>query len=67
MVDKNTGQVARLRESEVRVTVRFSPGPAYFHLIEVTQGTQHDCIQIDGSCDREALALVASKVRGLGA
>jgi hypothetical protein len=49
-----------------RVTVRFSPEPGKFHLLEIRHAQQSVCIQIKSECSRETVADLAAKIYGLG-
>lgn len=53
-------------DRNVHVVVRFSAGPAYFHMLEVHDQGKSAVVQISADVSREAVAAVAAAVRGLG-
>jgi hypothetical protein len=54
-------------DRNVSVVVRFSAGPAYYHLLEVHDQGKSAVVQISAECSRETVAALAAAVRGLGA
>ena len=55
------------QQQQLVVTVRLSPSPNVFHLLEVRmEGREATCIQIRGDCDRRVVATIAAAIAGLG-
>jgi hypothetical protein len=51
---------------ECYVTVRLSPSPAHYHLLEIRSRGQSMCVQISSGCPRETVTQFAAFVAGLG-
>ncbi len=62
-----TFKTATLAQDEVQVTLHFSRGPLYYHLINIHKANRPSvCLQIKGDMSRLDVAIFASKIAGLG-
>jgi hypothetical protein len=67
MIKDDTIKFATLHQDEIQVTLNFSRGPAYYHLISIHKKDRPSvCLQIKGSMSREDIARFAANIAGLG-
>jgi hypothetical protein len=67
MKDDTVNKMVSLAHDEIQVTLHFSRGPSFYHLINVHKLNRPSvCLQIKGSLSKEDVARLAAHIAGLG-